>query len=553
MLLPTLEDYARDAAAYRRPPAPETFNYCDIIDGYAEDPTREALIWLNAAGAERRLTFAEISEGSKRMASVLRAQGVGRGDRVLIMLPRLPEWQMAMLAAFRLGAIAIPCITMLTAKDLAYRIEATEPRALITIPAETGKFAGLAPDAARLVVPYGPGVAEGWQDLVAQAAEASPQIATEAMRPDEGALLYFTSGSTGQPKGVLHSAYFPRAYLECSAWWFDLNEQRAEDLMWGTSDTGWSFSLTATLVGPWLAGVRTLTYDGPFDPKERLRIMAKYGVTVFAAAASEFRQMLGQEIEAHDLSRLRLSATAGEALDGPTARNWMRRAGCRIHEAYGQTEALMVVANYPAAEIRPGAMGLPLPGLPIEVISEENYRPLGPGQVGHVAIRMPMEGMMLGYWRAPEKTEACFVTDAEGQRWYISGDLARKDDDGYFWYEGRSDDVINTAGYRVGPAEVESAVMAHPAVKDCAAVASPDAERGEVVKAFIVLHEGHAPGAELAREIQDFVKRETAPYKYPRRIEFIEALPRTTTGKVRRKDLRDREALVARGQEKPPA
>ena len=269
-------------------------------------------------------------------------------------------------------------------------------------------------------------------------------------------------------------------------------------------------------------------------------------VTVFADAASEFRQMLAQDIEAFDLSRLRLSATAGEALDGPTAGNWMRRAGCRIHEAYGQTEALMVVANYPCAEIRPGAMGLPLPGLPIDVISEDGYLPLGPGKVGHLAIRMPMEGMMLNYWHAPDKTEACYVTNGEGQRWYISGDLAHKDDDGYFWYEGRSDDVINTAGYRVGPAEVEGAVMAHPAVRDCAVVASPDSGRGEVVKAFIVLHEGFGPSDALAREIQDFVKRETAPYKYPRRIEFIDELPRTTTGKVRRKDLRDREAAAAR-------
>ena len=545
MLLPSLEDYGRDAAAYQRPPAPETFNFCDIVDGYAADPAREALIWLNAEGQERRLTFAQISEGSKRMAAALRAQGVGRGDRVLIMLPRIPEWQMAMLAAFRIGAIAIPCITMLTPKDLDYRIKATAPRAIVTIPSQTAKFAGITGDAVRLAVPYGSGDAPDWDDLVALAAEQSDDIATERMRPDEGALIYFTSGSTGMPKGVLHSAYFPRAYLECSAYWFDLNEQGRNDLMWGTADTGWSFSLTSTLVGPWLAGVRTLTYDGPFDPRERLRIIEAYGVTVFAAAASEFRQILGQKIEDFDLGRLRLSATAGESLDGPTAKGWMQRAGCRIHEAYGQTEALMVIANYPCCEIRPGAMGLPLPGLPIDVISEETFTALPAGQVGHVAIRMPMEGMMLGYWQDPERTESCFTTNAAGERWYISGDLARKDADGYFWYEGRSDDVINTAGYRVGPAEVEGAVMAHPAVKECAAVASPDAERGEVIKAFVVLHAGHEGSPELAREIQDFVKRETAPYKYPRRIAFIDDLPKTVTGKIRRKELRDREKATS--------
>lgn len=547
MLLPPLEDYGRDAATYRRPSAPATFNYCDVIDGYAEDPTREALVWLNAAGAERRLTFADIRDGSKRIAAALKARGVSRGDRVLIMLPRIPEWQMTMMAAFRIGAVAIPCITMLTPKDLNYRIAATSPKAIVTVPCEAAKFAGLTDGAARLVVPYGPGRADGWEDLVALASRQGLSLPTEQMRPDEGALLYFTSGSTGLPKGVLHSAFFPRAYFECTAYWFDLNGQSRDDTMWGTSDTGWSFSLTATLVGPWLAGVRTLSYDGPFDAERRLEIMAKYAVTVFAAAASEFRQMLAQNIEAHDLSKLRLSATAGEALDAPTARSWMRRAGCRIHEAYGQTEALMLVANYPATEIRPGAMGLPLPGLPMEVISEVDLAPLPAGAVGHVAIRMPMEGMMLGYWQAPDKTEACFMTDAAGQRWYITGDLARKDAEGYFWYEGRSDDVINTAGYRVGPAEVEGAVMAHAAVRECAAVASPDIERGEVVKAFVVLHAGYHASPELAREIQDFVKRETAPYKYPRRIAFIDELPRTTTGKIRRKELRDMEKSAQTG------
>lgn len=545
MLLPPLTDYVRDNAAYTRPAAPATFNFCDVIDGYAEDPTREALIWLNAAGDERRLSFADIRDGSKRIAAVLRAQGIGRGDRVLIMLPRIPEWQLVMMAAFRLGAIAIPCITMLTAKDLKYRMEATRPKAIVTIPSEVSKFDGLTEGVATLIVPYGADKAPGWDDLLALAAGQGLEIATERMTADEGALLYFTSGSTGQPKGVLLSAYFPRAYYECSAYWFDLNAQSRDDTMWGTSDTGWSFSLTATMVGPWLAGVRALTYDGPFEPAKRLEIIQRYGVTVFAAAASEFRHMLGQDIESYDLSRLRLSATAGESLDGPTASNWMRRAGCRIHEAYGQTEALMVIANYPVTAIKPGAMGLPLPGLPIDVISEETLTVLPAGKVGHVAIRMPMEGMMLGYWQAPEKTEECFVTNDLGERWYITGDLARKDADGYFWYEGRSDDVINTAGYRVGPAEVEGALMAHPAVKECAAVASPDDERGEVIKAFIVLHDGHVPSPELAKDIQNFAKRETAPYKYPRRIAFLDELPKTVTGKIRRKELRDQEAANA--------
>ncbi|MGP1255381.1 MAG: acyl-CoA synthetase [Kiloniellales bacterium] len=549
MLVEEMRDYWETVRSYSRPPMPDTFNYCDVMEGYAADPAREALIWSNEAGAERRLTFAEISEGSKGIASVLKDRGVRRGDRVLVMLPRIPEWQMTMLAVFRIGAIAMPCIAMLTAKDLDYRISATSPTAIVTVDGETAKFDGLLDDGvARLSIPYPASAPRtGWSDLTGLAGQASAEVAVEPMRFDEGAILYFTSGSTGQPKGVLHSAFFPRAFYEVSAYWFDLNAQSRDDTMWGTADTGWSFSATSTLIGPWLAGVRAVTYDGRFDARKRLELIEKYGVTHYAAAASEFRWLLGERLEDHDLSKLRLTVTAGEALDGPTAEGWMRRAGCRIHEAYGQTEALMMIANYPVTAIKPGAMGLPLPGMPVDVIGEESHEVLRQGEVGDVALKMPVESMMLGYWGAPEKTEACYVTNAKGERWYVTGDLARRDADGYFWYEGRSDDVINTAGYRVGPAEVEGAVMAHEAVKECAAVASPDARRGVVVKAFVVLHDGVTDTAALARDIQDFVKSLTAPYKYPRKIEFIAELPKTVTGKVRRKELRDREARMAAG------
>ncbi|MEM9423025.1 MAG: AMP-binding protein [Pseudomonadota bacterium] len=544
MLLPRMESYDTAKQTYTRPTMPETFNYCDIIDGYAQDPTREALIWSNEQGQERILTFKEISEGSKRIASILKERGVSRGDTVLIMLPRIPEWQMAMLATFRIGAIALPCITMLTPSDLEYRINQADPKAIIALGSETEKFDGIVPEAtAKLSVPYlSESNDETWLDLLEAMPRASTDVTTEAMRPDEGSILYFTSGSTGYPKGVLHSAFFARAFLEVSAYWFDLNEQQRDDTMWGTADTGWSFSATSTLIGPWLAGVRAVTYDGRFDARKRLELIAKYGVTHYAASASEFRWLLAEDVEAFDLSRLRLTVTSGEALDAPTATGWMKRSGCRIHEAYGQTEALMLIANYPVTEIRPGAMGLPFPGMAVDVIDEETFMPAKPGAVGHVAVKMPFEGMMLGYWKADEKTNDCFRTNAAGEKWYITGDLARRDADGYFWYEGRSDDVINTAGYRIGPAEVEGAVMAHCAVKECAAVPSPDKDRGVVVKAFIVLHDGYNGSPELQTEIQQFVKSTTAPYKYPRKIEFVAELPKTITGKVRRKDLRDMEA-----------
>lgn len=547
MLLPPMEDYATFIKDYRRPDDPPTFNYADVIDEYGRDPSRMALIWTNDKGDERRFTFAEISEASKRIANVLRERGVGRGDRVIVMLPRIPEWQMTMIALFRIGAVSLPSLTMLTPKDLEYRIGQTQPKAVITVCGQAHKLEELLdPGCVRLVVPYGAGEADGWEDLVACMASASSVAASEAMTRADPGVIYFTSGSSGLPKGVTHSAYFAYGFLEIAAYWFDLNRQRRDDICWGTADTGWAFSATCTLIGPWLAGVCAFTYDGPFDPKVRLQLMERYGITLFAAAASEYRWMLGEKVSEYDLSRLRLSITGGEALDAPTAYRWMELTGTRFHESYGQTESFMSVGNFPVTRIKPGSMGLPMPGMPVDIVDEETFEPLPPGQVGHVALRAPFHGLMLGYWNDPERTEACFRTSASGVRWFITGDLGRKDDDGYFWYEGRSDDVINAAGYRIGPTEVESVVMSYPAVRECAAVASPDDKRGVVVKAFVVLHDGHEPGDELAREIQNHVKAQTAPYKYPRRIEFVSELPKTPSGKVKRKELRDLELARSR-------
>lgn len=542
MLVPPMTDYRSHALTYQRPADPETFNYANVLDGYAKDPTRQAMIWTNQKGDERRWSFAELSEASKRIANVLSTHGVKRGDRVLVQLPRIPEWLATMFAVFRIGAVALPSLTMLQPKDLAWRIGQVSPRAVVTVRGQTPKYAGLlGEDVACFSIPYGEGEAEpGWLDLAAEMAVASPERTPEAMRADEASLIFFTSGSSGMPKGVVHSAFFAWGFHEISGYWFDFAEQLRDDLCWGTSDTAWGFSACGTLIAPLFAGVCVFIYDGPFDPKERLRLMEKYGVTHFAAAASEYRWILAEDVSSYNLSKLRLSITAGESLDASTARKWMALSGTRIHEAYGQTESFMTVGNFPAAEIRPGAMGLPMPGLPVDIV-DDDCRPLAAGEIGNVALRAPYRGLMLGYWNDPERTEACYRTDTEGQRWFITGDLGRKDADGYFWYEGRADDVINAAGYRIGPVEVESAVQSHPAVVECAAVPSPDDKRGEVVKAFVVLRAGYTPSDDLVREIQNHVKAQTAPYKYPRKIEFVAALPKTESGKVKRRELRDRE------------
>ncbi|WP_290685826.1 MULTISPECIES: acyl-CoA synthetase [unclassified Haematobacter] len=542
MLVPPMTNYCDHVRTYTRPADPPTFNYAAVLDRYAEDPTRQAVIWTNEAGEERRWSFADLSQASQRIANVLLAQGVRRGDRVLVQLPRIPEWLATMFAIFRIGAVALPSLTMLQPKDLAWRIGEVGPKAVVTLRGLTAKYDGLLTgDIARLSIPYGPGKADsGWTDLAEAMAAASPIARPEEMRADEGSLIFFTSGSSGMPKGVVHSAFFAWGFHEISGYWFDFAEQRRDDLCWGTADTAWGFSACGTLCAPLFAGICVFIYDGPFDPKERLRLMEKYGVTHYAAAASEYRWMLGEDVAAYDLSRLRLSITAGDSLDAPTARRWMTLSGTRFHEAYGQTESFMTVGNFNAAEIRPGAMGLPMPGIPVDIIGDD-CRPLPAGEIGDVAILTPYRGLMLGYWNDPERTEACFRTDAEGRRWFITGDRGRKDEDGYFWYEGRADDVINATGYRIGPTEVESVVQGHPAVLECAAVPSPDEKRGEVVKAYVVLNPGYAPSDDLVREIQVHVKANTAPYKYPRKIEFIAALPKTESGKVKRRELRDRE------------
>jgi acyl-coenzyme A synthetase/AMP-(fatty) acid ligase len=544
-LLPVYDDYDAFAAAYAREDLP-TYNYIDVIDQHATDPDRLALLWTNAAGAERRLTFADIAHGSARLAHALRQAGFKKGDRVIIMLPRSPEWAMISLAVLRLGGITSSCVTMLQPKDIAYRIEAAEPAAVITDTENAAKFDGLTGSVSiRIAV----GGAPGWTDYESIIAGKPDSFENEPMAWDEPASLYFTSGSTGLPKGVLHGAHFAHYMREMSAYWLDLNHQRNDDLFWCTADTGWALAATGWLVGPWLAGVACFIHDGPFDPVKRLELMARYGVTIFCAPATELRWIVNVPFGAFDLSKLRLTVSTGETLDAATAQRWINGTGKRLHEAYGQTESFMTIGTTNGMEIRPGSMGKPFPGFDIQILDQDSYAIAGPDTVGHIGIRAPTRALMLRYWRAPEKTEEMFRDGPDG-RWFVTGDLARRDADGYFHYEGRTDDLINSAGYRIGPSEVEAAIMDYPAVLDCAAVGSPDPQRGEIVKAFIILRDDwkDKANATLISEIQNHVKAATAPYKYPRKVEFVAELPRTPTGKVRRKTLRDQEyAVLANG------
>lgn len=515
---------------------PESFNFgLDVVDELGKDPDRLALIWCDEAGAEARYTFADMARLSDRFANVLAAHGIEPGDRVVIQLPRIPAWQVAQTGALKLGAVVVPCISMLTGKDLDYRIRHSGAVAVLTTRDNTAKIPADLDLKLRLSV-GGPGEAgDGFLDYDTEMAAASDTFDTQRFPLEHPAAIYYTSGTTGNPKGVTHSCRSLYVWRAQSQYWHDLGPG---DVMWCTADTGWSKAGTAVIWGPWSNGAAALFYDGGFDPEKRLDLLARYRVTVYCAAATELRQMIYADVAAHDLSALRHTVSAGETLNPEIAGKWAALTGKPVHEGYGQTETLMSIHNYAATEQRAGSAGLPLPGYEIAIVAEGQFLPTG--QSGVLAIRLPNPNFMLGYWEEPERTAENIVA-IDGADWWLTGDTARIDADGYVYFEGRADDVISSAGYRIGPTEVENALLEHPAVQECAAVASPDPDRGEVVKAFIVLAAGHDPSDDLLREIQDHCKRLTAPYKYPRRIAFVSDLPKNVAGKILRKELKARE------------
>lgn len=513
---------------------PETFNFAtDVVDAWAAERDGLALIWENAPGKTAEFRFSDISRLSCRLASAMAAAGVAKGDRVIVMLPRIPEWQIAMIACVRLGAIAIPCIEMLTARDVAYRVRNSGAKAVICRAEHVEKFDDVAGEAeVRIAI----GGAAGWTSWDEAIAAGSDTFSSPVIGIEDPALMYYTSGSTGHPKGVLHAARALYVWRMEAYMWLDLEPG---DRIWCTADTGWSKAGTSVLWGPWSCGATAFFYDGPFAPVERLRLLAKHKVSVFCASSTEILRLVNEDMAAYDLSALRRTVSAGEAMSPVGAERWQKATGSLVAEAYGQTEALMMVLNYPSEPVRLGSMGRPQPGLDIDIVDDEGRR-LPVDVEGHVALKAPSPHLMLGYWQEPERTEQCFITGPEG-RWYLSGDRGTRDADGYLWYAGRADDIINSAGYRIGPLEVENALQEHPSVLECAVVPSPDVERGEIVKAFIVLKDGFVPSDTLARALQDHVKAVTAPYKYPRAVEFIAEIPKTVTGKIRRRTLRDLE------------
>ncbi|WP_249140511.1 acyl-CoA synthetase [Bradyrhizobium manausense] len=535
---PRVESYEALRANFRWD-VPATFNFAaDIVDRWARNHDGPALICDNEAGNARTYRYSDLARLSNRLANVLRGHGVEKGDRVLVMLPRLPEWFVSLIAIMKIGAVPIPCIEMLTARDLEYRVENAEVKAVICRSEHAAKFAAVE---AAIPVRIALGSVSGWLAWDNELASASDVAEPAVVHADDPAIMYYTSGSTGHPKGVVHTARAIYAWRVSAIYWLDL---RPGEVIWCTADTGWSKAGTSIIFGPLSCGACSLIFDGTFVPKNRPALIRKHEVAVYCAPGTELSKVVCEVASRSDLGRLRRVVTAGEAMNPVVAERWERVTGIRIDEAYGQTEALMVALNYPSEPVRYGSMGRPSPGSDLDVVDAHGNR-LPPGQEGDLALKLPNPQLMQGYWKDPDRTRTCFIDGPDG-RWFLTSDRAEKDSDGYFWYRGRSDDVINSAGYRIGPIEVENALAEHSAVQFCAVVGCPDEERGEIVKAFVVLRDGVAPAPELTRELQDHVKSVTAPYKYPRAIEYIAELPTTITGKIRRRELRDREYARAR-------
>ncbi len=512
---------------------PETFNFGrDVVDHMARDKDKIALIWCNDCNTERILTFQEIAESSNQVANWLIEQDVSQGDRVIVMLPRIPEWQICLTACLKLGAVPIPCITMLTEKDIAYRMDHSGAAAVITTAAETAKFQTYVPTL-KAALAIGGSVA-GWTDY-GLISNQDRRFECCDLDLDQPAIMYYTSGSTGDPKGVCHPTRSLYAWRYSAVHWLSL---QASDIMWCTADTGWSKAGTSILFGPWSQGSTVLFYDGPFEPRRRFELIERYRVTVFCAAATELRQLIREDVSGIDLSHLKHAVSAGESVNPEIISAWTAQTGLPLLDGYGQTEILMTVLNYPWMPVKPGSMGRPLPGIDTGVLRTDGTLG-GRGDQGELLIRLPSPQMMLSYWNDPQRSAEAVVT-LNGSDWFKTGDNVRQDTDGYLFYVGRTDDIISSAGYRIGPQEVENALITHPAVQESAVVGLPDPERGEIVKAFVVLTQPDSQRAdtELVAELQTHVKRTTAPYKYPRAIEFVDELPKTVSGKIQRNLLR---------------
>jgi acetyl-CoA synthetase len=520
---------------------PERFNFAyDVVDRLAREcPETRALVWCDDKGGEARFTFAAIAEQSTRAANFFRALGIRRGDPVMLILKRRYEYWFCLLALHKIGAIAIPATHLLTRKDLVYRNGAASVAAIVCVdePAVLDNVEASAPDSPTLVHRISlSGARPGWHSLREGMSTAGASL--ERLPTDNGdtSLLYFTSGTTGMPKMVQHDFAYPLGHILTAKYWQHVEEG---GLHLTVADTGWAKAAWGKIYGQWICGSAVFVYDyDRFVPANLLGVIARHRVTSFCAPPTMYRFFIKEDLTRYDFSALRTCVVAGEPLNPEVYHRFKELTGLSLREGYGQTEMTLAVAVYPWVAPKPGSMGLPSPGYDIDLLNEQGER-CDVGEKGEIVVRTDRQtpiGMFLGYHRDPELT---------GRAWhdgiYHTGDVAWRDEDGYLWFVGRTDDVIKSSGYRIGPFEVESALIEHPAVLECAVTGVPDPDRIQVVKATVVLVKGYTPSPELSTELQEHVKKTTAPYKYPRIIEFVSELPKTISGKIRRVEIRERD------------
>jgi acetyl-CoA synthetase len=524
---------------------PDNFNFAyDIVDEMARiEPDKTAIVWCNTKGEERVFTFGDLKKYSDKTANFFKSIGIKKGDPVMLILKRRYEFWFSILALHKLGAVCIPATHLLTTKDIVYRNNAADIKMIVCVAEdEVIKHVEEAESQSPTLMCKAlvGGHKEGWLDFCSEIEKCPSDFerpsGEDATKNEDICLLYFTSGTTGMPKMVQHNFTYPLGHIVTAKYWQNV---RDGGLHLTVSDTGWAKSAWGKIYGQWICGSAVFVYDfDKFVPKELLEVISKHKVTTFCAPPTMYRFFIKEDLTKFDLSSLEYCSIAGEPLNPEVYNQFLKATGLKLMEGYGQTELTLTVGTFPWMQPKPGSMGKPAPGYDVDII-DENGNPCDVGQEGQIVIRtdkMVPVGMFGGYYRDEALTNKVWNNGI-----YYTGDMAWKDEDGYLWFVGRADDVIKSSGYRIGPFEVESALLEHPAVLECAITAVPDPDRGQIVKATVVLTKNYQPSDELVKELQEHVKKVTAPYKYPRIIEFVPELPKTISGKIRRVEIRQKE------------
>lgn len=526
--------------------APQNFNFgYDVVDAWAEkEPNKRAICWTNDKGEHIDFTYADLKRETDKTAAYFKQLGIGKGDMVMLILKRRFEFWYSIIALHKLGAVVIPATHLLTEKDIVYRCEAADIKAIVavgeTVVLDHIKNALPKCPTVQHVISVGPEIYEGFEDFTQGIENAPAYVRDEQVNTNEDiAIIYFTSGTSGNPKMVAHDFTYPLGHIVTGSYWHNLHE---ESLHLTVADTGWGKAVWGKLYGQMIAGASIFVYDHEkFTPADMLKMIETYRITSFCAPPTIFRFMIREDLRKYDLSSLKWATIAGEALNPSVYQEFYELTGIKLREGFGQTETTCTVLTTPWMEPKPGSMGKPNPAYNVDIVMGDG-RSAEVGEQGEIIIRIDENnkphGLFLGYYRDEARTKEAYNNGV-----YHTGDVAWKDEDGYFWFVGRNDDVIKSSGYRIGPFEVESALMSHDAVVECAITAVPDPIRGQVVKATIVLAASHKEqaGDALIKELQDYVKRVTAPYKYPRIIEFVDELPKTISGKIRRVEIRQKD------------